>query len=76
MQRMKTSPTKDRTPLENDTVLRALGIQWPSWSLFQKKETGVHSKVLAPKAAIVQRSVYIQMPPATRRNVLVGNSRT
>jgi hypothetical protein len=76
IQRITQSPIRLKKPLVNDTVLKALGTQWPSWSLFQKYETGVHSNVLAPKAPIVHSSVYTQIPHAKRRNVSVGNKRT
>ena len=57
MKRMAQSPRKLNRPFVKDIVLNAFGTQWPFWSLFQKYETGVHSKVDAPKAAIVHSNV-------------------
>lgn len=54
---MKRSPRKDKKPFEKPIVVNEFLTQWPSWFLFQKKETGVHSKVLARKDPTVQRVV-------------------
>lgn len=52
--RMTRSPTKESTPLVRPITIRALGTQWPGWALFQKKETGVHWRMLEVKAATAQ----------------------
>jgi len=52
--RMMRSPTKDKTPFVVPMRIRALGMQCPGWALFQKKETGVHCRMLEVKAAIAQ----------------------
>jgi hypothetical protein len=53
-ERMTRSPTKESTPFVIPIRIKALGMQWPGCCLFQKKEMGVHCKMLEVKAAIAQ----------------------
>jgi hypothetical protein len=52
--RMTRSPTKERTPLVIPIVTKAFGMQCPGCVLSQKKDTGVHWRMLEVKAAIAQ----------------------
>lgn len=55
---MKRSPRNDRNPLVKPITVKAFFTQWPPLIvLFQKKLTGVHSKVLDVQAPIVQSAV-------------------
>lgn len=53
-ERIMRSPTKERTPFVMPITISALGMQWPGCCLSQKKETGVHCRMLEVKAAIAQ----------------------